>query len=187
VSRPLRDVTLALLDSSGFSHSSYASVFTYDRLKEADRRASGTDHCASKGIVFALKQLISNGEIRDPQDGRQALTAGRSVDATRGVIIYAVDQNFQINVGFDGVRGNPEAVKHETLFHNADVRAAGELEIDKGTIVEIGDISGTYGTAGRLQTDQTFADAVLTALDNISAPLDAAERRRLEERRAGRR
>lgn len=101
-------------------------------------------------------------------------------------VIYAVNENFEINIGFDGVRGSRDAVKHETLFHNADVRAAGELEIEAGVIVEVGDISGTYGTPGRIQTDPSFADAVLNALDRASAPIERSERRRLE-RRAGRR
>lgn len=98
------------------------------------------------------------------------------------MLIYAVAENFQVNVAFDTRRGTPGAVKHESLFQNADVRAAGELEIEDGVIVEVGDISGTYGTQGRLQTDHTFADAVLTAIDTIGAPLDAGERRRLRRR-----
>ena len=97
-----------------------------------------------------------------------------------------MDENCAIHVGFDGVRGTPDAVKHETLFHNADVRAASELEIEAGVVVEVGDISGMYGTPGRIQTDPLFAEAVLTALDRIEVPIERGERPRLE-RRAGKR
>jgi hypothetical protein len=154
-------------------------------MKEASRRAKGEDHCSSKGPVFELGSLLKGGLIRDPGDLATALTVGTSVRKTKVAFIYAVGENFAIHVGFDGVRGRADAVKHETLFHNADVRAAGELEIEAGVIVEVGDISGTYRTPGRIQTDPRFADAVLTALDGIHAPIEPNERRRLE-RRAGR-
>jgi hypothetical protein len=98
---------------------------------------------------------------------------------SKRALIYAVDENFVIRVALDGVRGMPNAVKHETLFHNADVRAAGELEVVDGVIVEVGDVSGTYGTPGRIQTDPLFASAVLIALDEIGAPIESAEHRRL--------
>jgi len=160
-------------------------MFTYDRVKEADRIARGVDHCKSAGSVYELGSLISDGVIRDPANRSITLTAGRSLADRRRVLLYAVGENFEIRVGFDGRRGTPNAVKHETLFHNADVRAAGELEVDGGVIVEVGDVSGTYGTPGRIQTDDSFATAVLIALDRIEAPLESAERRRLR-RRAGR-
>jgi len=67
-----------------------------------------------------------------------------------------------------------------------DVRAASELEIEAGVVVEVGDISGMYGTPGRIQTDPLFAEAVLTALDRIEVPIERGERPRLE-RRAGKR
>lgn len=161
-------------------------MFRYDRLKEGERLAKGEDHCRSGGAVFALAGLIRDGLIREPADMTKALTAGRSTGKRERVLIYAVNENFAINVGFDGVRGTANAVKHETLFQNDDVRAAGELEVDDGVIVEVGDVSGTYGTPGRIQTDPTFADVILQALDQISAPIERSERRRLE-RRAGRR
>jgi hypothetical protein len=77
-------------------------------------------------------------------------------------------------------------VKHETLFHNADVRAAGELSVVDGIIVAVNDFSGSYRTAGKLDTDRRFAEAVLTAIDRASIPLHWVERERLRKR-AGRR
>src|ERR1041385_1336527 len=78
----------------------------------------------------------------------EPLTAGRTFGTSAPVLIYAVDTKFSIHVGFDGIRGQSTAVKHETLFHNADVRAAGELEVFEGMIVTVNDHSGSYGTAG---------------------------------------
>jgi hypothetical protein len=156
-------------------------MFKYDRIKEASRQAKDEDHCSSAGRVYELGALLMDGLIRDPADLATALTAGRSVGTSKVAFIYAVDENFAVHVALDGVRGTQDAVKHETLFHNADVRAAGELEIDAGVIVEVDDISGTYETPGSIQTDPLFADAVLTALDRIDAPIEHKERRRLEQ------
>jgi hypothetical protein len=161
-------------------------MFKYDRIKEASRQAKGEDHCSSTGPVFELGTLVKDGLVRDPADLAAALTIGRSAGKSKLAFIYAVDENFAIHVALDGVRGAQHAVKHETLFHNADVRAAGELEIKAGLIVKVDDISGTYETPGNIETDPLFADAVLTALDGIDAPIEHNERRRLE-RRAGRR
>jgi hypothetical protein len=160
-------------------------MFKYDRINEASRQAKGEDHCSSTGPVFELRTLVKGGLIRDPAEAATALTAGRSVGKHKVAFIYAVDENFAVHVALDGVRGTKDAVKHETLFHNADVRAAGELEIEAGVIVRVDDISGTYETPGSIEADPLFAGAVLTALDGISAPIEQNERRRLEQR-AGR-
>jgi hypothetical protein len=157
-------------------------LFKYDQRIEASRKAKGHDHCASEGQVFDLADLLVDGSIRDPAHRAKTLTAGVSVGKGSRALIYAVDEKFSIRVGFDGVRGTSDAVKHETLFHNADVRAAGELEVEHGVIVEVSDISGTYGTPGMIQRDPLFAEAVLTALDSIGAPIASRERRRLARR-----
>ncbi|HVR41598.1 MAG TPA: hypothetical protein VMU84_21055 [Thermoanaerobaculia bacterium] len=159
-------------------------MFKYDRFNEASRKAKGQDHCASQGQVFDLRGLLANGLIHDPAG--MPLSAGTAIASVERKLIYAVDENFAIHVGFDGVRGTLDAVKHETLFHNADVRAAGELEVEAGVIIGVNDVSGTYRTAGRLRADPLFADAVLTALDRIGAPIEPNERATLEQR-AGRR
>src|SRR4051794_13752502 len=103
-------------------------MFKYDPIKEASRQTKGEDHCASTGPVFQLGMLVRGGLIRDPSDVATALTVGRSVGKRKVAFIYAVDENFTVHVALDGVRGTQNAVKHETLFHNADVRAAGELQ-----------------------------------------------------------
>jgi len=162
-------------------------VFTYQgSVIQNERLAKGADHCGSEGMVFALRDLIKDGQIMDPRAMAEPLTAGRTFGTSAPVLIYAVDTKFSIHVGFDGICGQSNAVKHETLFHNADVRAAGDLEVFEGMIVTVNDHSGSYGTAGRLDTDRRFAEAVLTAIDDAGAPVYASERVRLRSK-AGRR
>ncbi|HEX7192694.1 MAG TPA: hypothetical protein VF381_14090 [Thermoanaerobaculia bacterium] len=133
-----------------------------------ERLAKGTDHCDSRGPVHLLGDLVQEGQIVDPASKRPLTTHGTS-GSRRRVLIYAVSSDFEIHVGFDGTRGQENAVKHETLFHNADVRAAGELEVVGGIIYKVNDFSGSYRTAGKLDTDRRFAEAVLTACDRSSA------------------
>jgi hypothetical protein len=67
-----------------------------------------------------------------------------------------------------------------------DVRAAGELTVSEGIIVNVNDLSGSYRTAGKLEMNGQFAEAVLTALDRFGAPLQDSVRSILRERAAGR-
>jgi len=143
------------------------------------RVKSGTDHCGSEGTVYRLQDLLSSAVIIDPRNGSKPLTAGRNSRPPAPVLIYAVDRNLELHVAFDGIRGNADAVKHETLFHNADVEAAGEMQVRRGIIFAVNDLSGSYRTAGRLGEDRRFARAVLAAIDRIAAPLAWSERRRL--------
>jgi hypothetical protein len=162
-------------------------VYSYDdTFIQRERLAKGTDHCGSAGEVYALGNLVTAGKIVAPGRPARSLTTRGSTAGREGVLIYAVDGNFNIHVGFDGVRGETNAVKHETLFHNADVRAAGELSVVDGIIVEVNDFSGSYRTAGKLDTDRRFAEAVLTAIDGASIPLHPVEREQLRKK-AGRR
>jgi hypothetical protein len=161
-------------------------MFNYqDSVVRQERLARGTDHCGSTGTVYVLGELVQAERIVDPRDPKRALTTGGTSPGTAGVLLYAVDANFNIHVGFDGVRGTPDTVKHETLFHNADVRAAGELTLRDGMIVGVNDQSGSYRTSGRLDTDRRFAEAVLTALDRAACPVTDDARSRLREK-AGR-
>jgi hypothetical protein len=126
-------------------------VYRYEgSIVQLERLAGKRDHCGSGGIVHDLRDLISSGRIHEPDAPGRTLTAGRSMGRKNRILIYAVDENFDIHVGFDSERGMPSAVKHETLFRNADVRAAGEIEVSDGIVVEVGDVSGSYGTSGRL-------------------------------------
>ena len=157
-------------------------MYDYDGTAvRQERLAKGTDHCGSTGAVYALVDLVKDGLIMDPDRPGTPLTARRtSAPATR-VLIYAVNFRFDLRVGFDGTRGELNAVKHETLFHNANVRAAGELEVVDGIIVNVNDHSGSYGTVGRLRTDRRFAMAVLTAIDLVAAPTKDRVRTQLKK------
>jgi hypothetical protein len=153
-------------------------MYDYQRtVIRAERLARRTDHCDSSGRVLRLAALLVGGLIMDPEAPASALG--------RHKFIYAVDESYEINVGEDGVRGTSAAVKHETLFRNAEVRAAGELFVEQGIIVHVNDLSGSYGTAGQMDADRRFARAVLAALEKVAATVDEAELTRLREKADG--
>ena len=72
-------------------------------------------------------------------------------------------------------------MKHETLFHNADVLAAGEIHIRSGVIAGLNDHSGSYGTAGALEENPEFSTSVLSAVERLSLPIDEATRQYLQQ------
>jgi hypothetical protein len=97
----------------------------------------------------------ANGEAVHPN------LSGELLDNSKGPkIIYAVSEELVVHIAFDGVRGLAGAVKHETLFHNANVAAAGEVSFVMGRVAKINDHSGSYCTFGKLQSDPDFARAV---------------------------
>ena len=51
-------------------------------------------------------------------------------------------------------------MKHETLFHNANVEAAGEVSFLMGRVSGINDHSGSYRTFGMLASDLKFRRAL---------------------------
>lgn len=140
----------------------------HDTEIRVERLAANRDHCGTPGPIYELARLHSRGQISDPQRGGPLTTA----DDRR--LIYAVDADLRIHVGFDGDRGTFNAVKHETLFHNAPVEAAGELEVADGVVVSINDRSGSYGTTGMMRVDRRMAGAVLAAMRRAEVPLSEA-------------
>ena len=82
-------------------------------------------------------------------------------------IIYAVSTGLQVHIAFDGVRGTADAVKHETLFQNANVEAAGEVSFVMGRISAINDHSGSYGTFGKLESDPAFVTAIRLGFSGV--------------------
>ncbi|HYM62682.1 MAG TPA: hypothetical protein VEZ11_17490 [Thermoanaerobaculia bacterium] len=155
-------------------------MFRYRDTIRKGRLAKQTDHCGSDGPVFDLAELTVNGRVRDPWDRRRLLTTRGSARLADRVLIYAVAADLQVHVGFDGVRGTTGAVKHETLFHNAAVRAAGEIVIVEGVVQSVNDHSGSYRTHGKMAADPGFARAVLGSLDRAGAAITAEELTRLK-------
>lgn len=127
---------------------------------------------------------MNNGHIVDPQHLGNNLSTPeviRSFDdappfgsGPGRTFIFAVNTDCEIRVAADGVRAAAGAIKHETLFHNADVLAAGEIHIRDGIIAGLNDHSGSYGTVGRLETDPAFATALLDAFARNNLPVDPA-------------
>lgn len=144
-------------------------MYSYqDTVVRLERERNGRDHCASKGSVFDLAALVNDlGEALDP--GR----TGALLDNSGGpTIIYAVSTRFVVRIAFDGVRGTADAVKHETLFENANVAAAGEVSFVMGRVSALNDHSGSYGTFGKLESDPAFARAVRVGLTRTDVLID---------------
>lgn len=133
-----------------------------------EREQKGLDHCASKGSVFDLTSLVSSrGNVLDPRN------PGELLDNSAGPkIIYAVSARLVVHIAFDGVRGQANAVKHETLFHNANVAAAGEVLFVMGRVSGINDHSGSYGTYGKLASDPAFTRAVRLGFSRTHVLMD---------------
>jgi hypothetical protein len=162
-----------------------AEMYSYhDSPTRRDRLARKTDHCRSSGDVYEISELIDEGRIHDPVEPARLLSSERDKGADR-VFIYAIDANFRMHVGADGIRGKRDAVKHETLFNNADVRAAGEVDISRGIVSMINDSSGSYGTRGMMDVDPSLAAAIITAFDRAQVPVRRSLLKLLEQK-AGR-
>jgi hypothetical protein len=152
----------------------------HDTAVRLERERKGHDHCGSTGSVFDLATLVNaHGEAVHP-DRPEVL-----LDNSAGPkIIYAVSIELVVHIAFDGIRGAANAVKHETLFHNANVAAAGEVSFVMGRISDINDHSGSYGTFGKLESDPAFARAVrlgfsrTLVLMNESVPENIRSKRR---------
>jgi hypothetical protein len=128
----------------------------HDTAVRLERERKGLDHCASKGSVFKLSTLVNTeGKVVDPRH------PGELLDNSAGPkIIYAISAELVVHIAFDGVRGAADAVKHETLFHNANVEAAGEVSFLMGRVSGINDHSGSYRTFGKLASDLRFRRAL---------------------------
>lgn len=117
---------------------------------QAWRLERGLDHCPDTPAIYDLAALVNGGLIMDPGNPTSALSTPALAADAGGKWIYAVRQG-ALNVAPDGNRADPPPVaKHETLFNNADVDAAGELRVEAGVVTDINDLSGGYNTANEM-------------------------------------
>lgn len=147
-----------------------------------DRLRALTDRCRSAGRVLSLASLVVDGKVRDPSDTTQHMSTPflDGDDRSIRVYIFAVGLTLEIRMAEDGDRAQPGSVKHETLFSNEPVLAAGEICIRAGVIEAVNDKSGSYGTYGFLATDPEVSRAVLDAIESAGAALAPSEKARLE-------
>ncbi len=126
-----------------------------------DRLRENRDRCPSQWTEKALATQVVDGVVRD--ESGNPLTTGR-IDSRAGVFIFAVaPTTFEMRIHLDGDRSLAGAIKHESLFHNEHVLAAGEIQFENGELVDLNDASGSYATYGSL-TLPSFQEAVLKAL-----------------------
>jgi hypothetical protein len=154
-------------------------MFYYHDTAENHRRlAAGICRCQSEeqDRVVNLRDLVLGNRLRSVHSPAELLDApvvnGNDDHLEKPYrFIFAVSQNFEIRIALDHLRVVDNAVKHETLFHNANVLAAGEIYFENGVVIEINDRSGSYGTLGMLETAPGFAEAVLTAFERNGIPV----------------
>jgi hypothetical protein len=151
----------------------------HDTVIRLERERKGHDHCRSKGAVFDLARLV-NGEGKAVDPRRPGLLLDNSAGPK---IIYAVSSDLEVHIAFDGVRGAADAVKHETLFQNANVEAAGEVSFVMGRVSGINDHSGSYGTFGKLVSDPAFARAVRRGFSRTLVLMDPSVQKNLRSHR----
>lgn len=166
-------------------------MFCYHDTPENKRRLSlGICRCASNGPTYDLKSLVHDGRIKAPGNETENLTTPdvrvlRSDPEPEGsgygkTFIFAVNIDHEIRVALDSERTITGSVKHETLFHNADVIAAGEIAIRDGIVTRINDFSGSYATDGALEEKPSFSVAVLKAFNLHALPVDSMLLEQLE-------
>ncbi len=75
------------------------------------RRVSPGRRTIARRLVYVrLREFVHEGRLREPGKPGQLLTVGRSVGKRNRVLIYAVDESFEMRVGFDTARGRSDAV-----------------------------------------------------------------------------
>jgi hypothetical protein len=158
--------------------------YTYHGTKlNNDRLTTGICRCASTGVSHSAEALVGDdGLVQDPANLNEHLTT-EAIGRKEGPrpFIFAVNKDRKLRIALDGDRpGDQNAVKHETLFHNEDVLAAGEVRFSAGIITEINDESGSYKTYGKMQTDPTFSDAFLAACEQAGVRIDKIMQEKLE-------
>lgn len=154
-------------------------MFYYHDSAENHRRlAAGICRCQSQDQdrVVDLRDLVQGNRLRSvhsPDELLDAPVVNGSDDHLEKPykFIFAISQDYEIRIAMDHLRTIDNAVKHETLFHNADVLAAGEISFRDGIVIDINDRSGSYGTLGMLDTAPGFAEAVLTAFEQNGIPV----------------
>jgi hypothetical protein len=157
---------------------------------QTERLAKRECRCGSEGPIYNIAELLRHDRIGAPNEMAVNLSTPK-VRKTRGepepansgygkTYIFAISEDLVIHIALDSERRTTGAVKHETLFHNADVLAAGEICIEDGIVVSLNDHSGSYGTDAELETNPDFAGSVLSAFDKHGVPVAPNLRAELE-------
>ena len=150
-------------------------------LVHENRLKVGRCRCQSNGAIYDAKALLRNGLIFEPIHLAHPLSTPRIptlsnpdtiVDEITQPFIYAISLDFEMHLAPDGNRPTAGSIKHETLFHNEHVLAAGEIWIQNGVVAGMNDFSGSYGTRGEMEANPAFAEAVLSALRKQNLPVE---------------
>ncbi len=152
-------------------------MYYYEGSDEQLRRLSnGTDHCGDETEVLDLRRLITDGLAMDPAT-RVLLETPALEPKAIGVYIYAVGRDGDMRVARNGGNRSVRGIaKHETLFRNEPVLAAGEVQFRSGVITALNDKSGSYRTVERLASSAEFRAAIRTALEHSGIQVHSSVR-----------
>jgi hypothetical protein len=152
------------------------STFHYhDTEIQKERRDTGRDHCGERTRTHDLAALTHDGKCW--LHGHLLTSTALSTTGETGKYIFAV-RDKTIRIAPDSRRGDHGATKHETLFHNADVDAAGEIQFHEGIIVDLNDHSVSYATYGSLSLT-SVKRVIIDALESANATVGPSVRLRL--------
>ena len=146
--------------------------------RHSERLRQGTCRCGSTGDTYDLGDLLDQRRIREPSNRTLFLNTA-PLGTLEGAFIYAISNDHAMRIAPDGDRQKAHSVKHETLFQNANVRAAGQLYVREGILYDLDDSSGSYATRGMLEADPEFAKAISHCLDAYDVEISAALRAKL--------
>ncbi len=143
---------------------------------ERERNQNRENQCKSGARSYALRTLVEGGLAIDPLS-HHPLSTSPLERGKAGKYIYAV-RNDTMRVGPDGDRSKKDVVKHETLFRNLPVQAAGEIRFHEGAVIDINDLSGTYLTEDEMEEEE-FRRVVAESLREAGVALSQDVRRRI--------
>lgn len=154
----------------------------HDSPRRPQREIDGTCRCGSTSEnIFEISGFLA----AEPHITSPAVPTDRDGIPLIGKYIYAVSVDYEMRIALDGDRLENSSVKHETLFHNQDVLAAGEIGFTSGEVSSINDHSGSYGTDGEMKIDPEYSSTLLKAFGLKSIPLESSLQNKIEMWREG--
>lgn len=148
-----------------------------DTSMEQEREIRKKNYCKSSGETYDLRQSVVGELVMSPPDKKDPLTSP-ALRLHGETYIFAVNMEYDLRFAQDGGDRTPsksDLVKHETLLHNDDARAAGEIQFRSGVVIGINAASGSYNPMQEdlVERDPRFSMALLEAFRRANVQLDA--------------
>ena len=144
------------------------------------------NYCKSSGATYDLRESVVDALVMSPPDKKEPLTSP-ALGLHGETYIFAVNMAYDLRFAQDGGDRTPsksDIVKHETLFHNDDALAAGEIQFKNGMVIGINAASGSYNPMQEdlVERDPRFSMALLKAFRRANVQLDITLEENLRSR-----